>query len=283
MVNSSLTAREIELIVSGIKSLSILPDEELFRSTLSSVLQTLRGADDFNSLDFIVSLWGTMPHSMHLLLWPFVVNELLLVGMSSKQQSFYDATEIASHMHKEGMFHLRMQLEEMDAFQKKEVAEIVFRPAFVYSYPLFAFLLQTSLRDILIEKVHQAFIEQPEDPFIEAIAPILDISVTSHLHLLRAYMEQAHMRSLPLPLKMEAGSIILEYLQTISDSEREQPWLVKTIEATVGMGVEGTRQVLERIVQEKKMGLLYKWPKECRKAAVQALKSLGNNLVSGKL
>ncbi len=230
-----------------------------------------------------MNLWGRMPHTMHVLLWPFVINELLIVGMSGKKQSFYDATEIASHMHKEGMYHLRPKIEGMDAFKNKQVAEIVFRPTFVYSYLLFAFLMQTSLKDILINRVHQAFIEQPDDPFIEAIAPVLDMSVPAHVVLMRSYMEQAHLRSVPLSLRLEAGTIILEYLQTLSDEEKGMDWHAKTIAATVELKVEGTKKILQKIVQEKKMGFIYKWPKDCRKAAEQALKGQGTQLISEKL
>lgn len=285
MLTANLTPREIEIVVAGVMSLAESIDIADFCRMIAAILETLRDQENFNSLDFLVNLWKKSLPQMHLMLWPFVINELLMIGMSLKKQSFYDATEIACQMPRDGMYHLRPQIEEMSAFKNKEVAETVFEPAFVYSYPLFAFLLQTSLRDVLSIKIHEALIEQPQDPYIDAIAPILNVSVPAHLAFLRMYMEKAHLEAMPLSVKLEAGAIILEYLQSLSDAERDQPWLAKSISSTVVLCVEGTKQFLQKIVQEKKMGILHKWPKDCRKAAAKALQNMGNQsqLISGKL
>ncbi len=52
------------------------------------VSRALRDVEQLNSLSFVVALWCKMPFAMHLLLWPFVVNELLLIGVASDRETF---------------------------------------------------------------------------------------------------------------------------------------------------------------------------------------------------
>ena len=274
LVAGRLTDRERDVLISGLKHIAESEDIANFRRLLSKVLSTLRDSENQSSLDFVVDLWSKMPYAMHLLLWSFVVNELLIVGMEANRESFFEATEIASHMHLDQMKNLCSQLEEMDTFQEKRVARSIFDPNYIFSYQLFAFLLETSLGDIVAEKTLSALLAQPQDPLFEAIGPLLEILHPPHLEFIRSYLVQAHLEEPPLALKMAAGKIILEYLQNISEEKKELPWLKKTIAATSGLYVKDMPEMLCQIVKDKKMGVFPTWPKDCRKAADIALKAL---------
>ena len=54
----------------------------------------------------------------------------------------------------------------------------------------------------------------------------------------------------------------------------DEAWVVKTIRATPQMQVEETRALLERIIAEKRMYIVPKWPNGCRQAATAALEQL---------
>jgi hypothetical protein len=232
------------------------------------------------SLDFIVEFWAKMPHASHLMLWPFVVNELLVVGIEENRESFFEVLEIASHMHSDGMKSMKPQLEEMDGFNQTAIAEICFRSSCIYSYPLYAFLFETSLGDALSEKVLEAFKKEPQDQLMEAVAPLLVLENAHHLEFLNNYLLQAHQKEPPLSLKMAGGEIILEYLQNITDEERDNEFLEATILATSSFYTKGIKDMLEGIISQKKALVVPVWPKKSRKAAESALKALKRVSVS---
>jgi hypothetical protein len=270
-----LTDRGKNVLIGGIMHSADSGDVAYLRHLLALVLHTLRDSENLSSLDFVVDLWNKMPSAsaMHLLLWPFVVNELLIVGMGENREKFFEATEIASRLHADRMKNLCSQLEEMDAFQEKRVAENIFDPNYNASYQLFAFLCTTSLGDIIAEKILLGLRDEPQDPLFEAVGPLLEIMTPSHLEFVHSYLTQAHLEEPPLALKMAAGQIILEYLQNISKEKKELPWLKKTIAATTGLSVKGMEVMLYKIVNDKKMGVLPTWPRNCRIAADAALKA----------
>ena len=109
---------------------------------------------------------------------------------------------------------------------------------------------------------------------VAAVGPFLEITNVSHFNFLQSYLIQAHLEELPLTLKMAAGIIILEFLQNISEEEKQLPWLPKTIAAMAEFYLKDMECMLNKIVKEKKMGILPIWPKNCREAAIDVLKSI---------
>jgi hypothetical protein len=273
-LRSKLTDRVKNVLVGGIKNLADLGDFGSCRDLLTLVLHTLRDFESHGSLDFVVELWNKMPQTMQLLIWPFVVNEFLVVGEGKNKESFCEATRVASQMHIGGMKSLCSQLEELDAFQEKLVAPSFFCPKYIFSYILFAFLFGTSLGDIIAEKVVSGLLLEPQDKLFAAVGPLLEITTASHLNFIQSYLIQAHLGEPPLSLKMAAGQIILECLQNISEEEKELPGLPKAIAAMAGLYVKDMESMLYKIVKERKMGILPTWPKNCRKAANDVLKAI---------
>ncbi|TKB07952.1 hypothetical protein [Desulforhopalus sp. IMCC35007] len=274
IIVTDLTERERDVLIAGIKHLADFGSIELFCRGFNIVIRSLRESQTGRSLDFIVEFWAKMPHATHLLLWPFVVNELVVVGMEEKRQSFFEVLEIASHMHSDGMKSMKLQLEELDGFKNTPLADIYFRTSYIYSYPLFAFLLETSLGDQVALHVLESLKKDPQDQLMQAVAPILDLTKTHHLEFLCNYLMQAHQKEPPLALKMAGGEIILQYLQNITEEEKKNDFLATTIIATSSFYSKGMKDMLEFIVKDKKAVVIPAWPKNCRKAAETALKSL---------
>lgn len=277
---TDLTERERDVLISGLKFLADFGSIELFSNSFKMVILTLRQSQTGRSLDFIVEFWAKMPYASHMLLWPFVVNELLIVGMEEKRDSFFEVLEIASHMHSDGMKSMKPQLEEMDGFRETPLADICFRSSCIYSYRLYAFLFETSLGDQLSVKVLEAFQKEPQDKLMEAVAPLLELEKTHHLEFVYNYLLQAHQKEPPLSLRMAGGEIILEYLQNITEENKSSEFLETTILAASSFYTKGIKDMLEQIVTAKKAVVIPLWPKTCRKAAENALKSLKRVSVS---
>lgn len=280
IIATDLNERERDVFIAGMKFMADYGSIDLFSRGFKMAIKTLRESHTGRSLEFIVDFWAKMPHASHLLLWPFVVNELLVVGMDEQRESFFEVLEIASHMHSDGMKSMKPQLEEMDGFNQTPLAETIFRSSYVYSYPLYAFLFETSLGDALSVKVLEAFKKEPQDKLMQAVAPILELENAHHLEFLYNYLLQAHQKEPPLSLKMAGGDLILEYLQNVNNEQRENEFLEATILATSLFYTKGMKDMLEKIVSERKAVVVPVWPKKCRKAAEASLKALKRVSVS---
>ncbi len=163
IVAGRMTDKEKDVLIGGIIGFVDAGNITYFRHLLPVVLHELRGSESLNSLEFIIALWSKMPYAMHLLLWPSVVNELLICGTNKNRETFFKVTKIASHIHVDRMHSLRLQLELMDVFKKRNVAECIFDPTYKFSYKLFAFLGKTSLGDIIVDKIFSDLREKPQD------------------------------------------------------------------------------------------------------------------------
>lgn len=283
ILTGGMTDREKDVLIGGLILLVDQGNVAEFHRLLTMVLQTLRDVEQLNSLAFVIDLWGKIPFAMQLLVWPFVVNESLVIGMVAGRQTFIEAIEIASHMHIERMKSLSPHLELMDGFLEKEIAEEFFIPENIKSYRLFGVLLETSLGSTLGEIILAALREKPQDSLFKAIGPILELEVPAHLQFLQAYLGQAHLDEPPLPLKMAVGEIVIDFLENINAEDRDLPWLESTISAMVDFNSKGMVEMLGRIVKEKKLGMLPLWPKKCRIAAAAVLKSLKRRRTLSKL
>ena len=269
-----LNKRGKEVLVGGILSFVDTGNTAYFCRLLTMVLQSLRDCEGFSSVEFIVDLWDRVPVSLQIVIWPYLVNELLVVGRGKSNEIFHRATEIASQLHLERMGKLCFQLEEMEACQGKKVAATIFDPTYIFSYKLFAVLFETSLVDTVARIIYAGLLEKPQDKLFAAIGPVLDLTRPAHFSFFRSYLAQAHLKEAPLALKMAAGQIILEFLQNISEEEKALPWVQNTITASAGLYVKGMKDMLHKIVKEKKMGVLPTWPRNCRIAAETTLKSM---------
>ncbi len=274
ILSTRLTSRERKVFVSGIKYLADGEDVETFRRLFAWSLSVLRDSRELNSFDFIVEIWSEISSGVHIVLWPLVVNELLVVGLGEEKGNWLEVTKIASRMHPDAMRSLRFELEELEVFQDENVAPLIFCPSGKHTYRFFAILLETSLGTVIGEKVLEALQKEPQDTFFEAVGPLVDLAVPSHLQFLSSYLINAHFKEPPLALKMAAGEIVLEFLQNLSEDQKNLPWLSKTIASTSDLYVKGMKTMLGRIVKEKKMGVVPAWPKSCRKVAEGSLRAL---------
>ena len=157
---------------------------------------------------------------------------------------------------------------------KKKIAEDIFDPRLKNALPLYPFLLETSMKRPIGTRILKSLAADPPDWLIEAVAPLLQLEIPQHIKFLQTYLLAAQQDYFPINLRVAAGSLVVRHLSEISEQQRREAWVVKTIQAIPEMQVEETRQLLVRITEEKHMVILPKWPNGCRRAAAEALKSL---------
>lgn len=276
-----LTPREQKILIAGIKSFADAEKFNQSKKLLTVVLSAMRAAEKMDSLLFVVKLWTKMPYNMHMMLWPYVLNELLMVGTDGDVEAFQEATEIASHMHESAMMQMLGQLERMDAFKKKMIAAEIFKSSNQISFPLFGFLMGTSIGAMVSEKVLAALQERPPDTLLETVGPMLNLQNPEHVKFLHFYLLEGRKKEVSPELRIAAGDIAASFILQANEEQKASPWMEKSIVGLSELKVKSSRKVLEYILREKKLGLVPLWSRSCRKAAGTALKMVKKNKLVG--
>lgn len=269
-----ITDREKLVLLGGFESLAEENDIDLLYKLLKKILPLFRKHKNEGSLHLILDLHDKLSEAKKSVLWPFMINELLATGFDNNSDTFVELTRKASELPIAAMHSLGIHLESLEAFDKGNIAPVVFEPSLLCSYPLFSFLIETSVGKGIAEKVLGELVKRPQDKLISIMAPLLNLGTTAHDEFLINYLLQAHHEEPPLVLRMAAGQIIVDYLVKIADESKENERLPEIIVSSVELYCRQTKEVLEKVVSEKKFGMLYVWPKNCRKAAWTALKTL---------
>ncbi|MCB2216921.1 hypothetical protein [Desulfofustis glycolicus] len=204
-------------------------------------------------------------------LWPYTVNEILVCGSSTDEQSFVALCRFAARFSPADMAAGLEHLRDLDAFQNNTIAPDIFPGLSTDCYPLFAFLLKTEIESYVGERVIGGLRRRPPEWLIKAVVHLLDLSKQEHKLFLYSYLRQAPEKSMPPVLKGAAAKIIADGLATLPQERRAESWLPETIGVLTQLPAEQTTAILEQIASERKLLFIPEWPSECRKAAQQAL------------
>jgi hypothetical protein len=274
ILTTRLKTEEVEILIRGLAHLVSCEDTVRFHDAIHFIAVLLRGAENLSSQQFLVLILRQIPPAMQSLIWPIIVNEVLAMGRAADQTHFDELTAIAGRMSASAMRALWPELETMDTFQEKRMATDIFNPAAKNSYLLFSCLLETSMKKQIGARVLDSLRANPPDWLIEAVAPLLQLAIPQHLKFLRTYLLVAQQNVFTVAMRVAAGTFVVHLLPEISERQRTEAWVAKTILATPEMQVAETRPLLVRIVEERHMVVIPKWPSACRKAAAEALRHL---------
>ncbi len=204
-------------------------------------------------------------------LWPYAVNELLVCGSSSDEQTYVALCRFAARFPPADMAAGLEHLQDLDAFQNNTIAPDIFPGLSTDCYPLFAFLLKTEIEPYVGERVIGGLRRRPPEWLIKAVINLLDLSKQEHKLFLYSYLRQAPQASMPPVLKTAAARIIAAGLAALPQERRSETWVPETIGVLAQLPAEQTNAILEQIARERKLLFIHEWPSECRKLAQQAL------------
>ena len=208
------------------------------------------------------------------ILWPYIVNEILVCGSSSDQQSYQYLCKVAANVPPAEMLAALPQLQLMEAYQDNTIAPDIFNAVPRVCYPFFAFLYKTEIASFVGERILGGFRRNPPDWMIQAMVPLLDLTNQEHKVFLYSYLRQATQKTIPTALKSVAAKIIVSALGDLPQEKRAESWVQNSIEALANLKTSESLALLNQIATHKKLLFIPEWPVECRKAAEVALQSL---------
>lgn len=274
-----LAPRMIDLLIKGVVHLTEAGTESgHLRQVVDFISLQLRSSTTGSSLPFLVMLCRQLKPAGIEFLWPTLINELLTVGRQAEQQRlFSELSTIAAGIPGKAMRDRLPELDGIDCIKKRKIAQDIFAPELKKAYPIYAVLMGTSLRLPIASRVLDNLKAAPPDWLIEAVSPLLELAQPHHMQFLYSYLNGAQQQRYSASLLVMAGKLVVERLPILDEPARKEAWVAVTIQATAKIQVEGTRELLEQILAEKKLIIVPKWPSPCRQAAEQTLKILKRN------
>ncbi len=209
------------------------------------------------------------------LLWPYVVNEILVEGSSKDKIAYHQLCQVAARFSAQQMSAMLPELSALEAFENNKVAPDIFHAVSPSCYSLFAFLYKTKIERSVGERIIGGLRRNPRDWLIKAVAPLLNLNQQEHKLFLYSYLRQApQKKEISVALKKIAARIIFETLTTLPQERRNEQWVENTIAALSQLPGEKTVEVLTQIAGAKKMLFIPKWPAACRTAAQTSLSAV---------
>ncbi|MDJ0623805.1 MAG: hypothetical protein QNJ17_12625 [Desulfocapsaceae bacterium] len=271
-LSSALSEKSWHILSNGLHMIVQSGNMARLMATIRLFTETMRSSAQGNTLrlfDLTVKLCSPEEKKI---LWPHIVNELLVVGSSKDKIAFHQLSQVAARHSYDEMIAALPQLQALESFADNKVASDIFHAVSPSCYPLFAFLLKTELERYIGERVLGGLRRNPRDWLIKAIAPILDLNIQEHKLFLYSYLRQApQSKNVSVALKKIAAKIISDALAAMSQERRTEQWVETTIGALAELPGERTMQVLQQIAGGKKMLFIPDWPAACRHAAQNAL------------
>lgn len=274
LLQAPLEQREWHLLKGALQERLEVIGLDHFHSLCAEVLPALRRSPALSSARCLLELWNALPPTLHMHLWPYAADELLLFGMAGAKRDFYQLSECVGITPMEVMNRQRSLLERQPAFCGQRLAPRVFCPAYTSTYRFFAFLLDTSLQVQIAAAVINELRRNPQDELIAVVIFLLHPEEEAHVRFLANYLRHAHGEVFPEGLTVAAARLMAELLPQLDEKSKEEPWLERTISAMAIWHSEDTIKVLEKIVEERRFALIPAWNKRCRHAAEIALERL---------
>jgi hypothetical protein len=267
MLGQPLGIQEWEVFICGMAEFAEKGKPVPFFRVFLIILQRLRVQKQRHSLECCIDIWRRLPVAKRGIIWPFMVNELLIAGAEERRDLYFLATEQIVSFDLRLSIDLLEELEKLDAFRTQKVAEVIFRAPFFDSYPFFALLLTTSLQKEILPKVLSELKKDPQDPVFAMVVPFLNSGQAEHVEFVRQYLLTSQQGVIPLRLRDSGGLIIVRGLMAMSDEEKGQPWVSEAIAVLAELWVDEAEELLHQIQQSKNIGVMFVWPRECRQAA----------------
>lgn len=262
------TGREWNVTMAGLNAVICKQGFGSFFALCRGVLESLHADGGSLGQRFVIDLVRRVDNEHRAMLWPFLVNEMVVAGAGERTR-FVLLARYAARMPDKSMFSFLPYLESLDGFGKMEGKKYCtfFLPDVVEAFPLYSFLLETSLNQETANQVLDGLQSNPPDHFMSAVSHLLRPDNAEHLQLLKQYLLSRPKGDLPAIVQDRGAQLLVNFLRASEGRDVDEEMLLELIAASKGIASDVIQGMLKRITSEKKMGVVYLWSTRCRKVA----------------
>jgi hypothetical protein len=261
-----------EIITCGLYDILKIGDRNILAAAIRMVVDPLRRAAPGDSMTFFLKIIESCKEAEADLLWPFVLNEQLMCGSSGNIDVYRRIYVYLTVLPWQKMVQSLPVLQGLDAFTRGPVSSDIFAEIAPSCYPLCAFLLRTALGPQIREQLIAGLKNSSSDALIRSLAPLLDPALAEHKTFLDSYLRRPPLSELSEGMKAMAGNLIVEKLTLLPQEQRDQSWVPEAINTLGGLPSGKVLDLLNQIINNKRLLVIPEWPLACRKSAEEAKK-----------
>lgn len=270
-LHSPLDPDELRIVIYGMRHLLTKLDDEELRRALLMILEIIRRSGFTSPLSLLLEVSRGLAAPEFVLLWPYMVNEILIEGPSRDPKLFHHLCLQAARL---PIPHMRKQLpllRTLEACSKKRISANIFSPPPAELHALFRLLLGTTDAKYLYERLINGLRQKAFCWLDEAVAPLLDHMHPVHRQFISQLLQQDDPLNPSPSLKKIGAGIIIESLPRIPEEQRMEEWIPVSIAALAKAKNPGAPKMLNGILKEKNFLVIPEWPGPARKAARETL------------
>jgi len=279
----------------GLADPAAFPGRELDRVQVKGKQEAVVLHEVFPALSPVLRLDGRMPLMEALAtlgqqcsergreaLWPFVADEYLSRKPGTSSASEARALKFLDELQPHAVSRAVERLCVLPALAQRKLARDFFAVSQPRGYRLMAYLLATPRADLIGPDVFARL--RPHPITLPGAAEVLHAleryrpEYATFLHHLLLGMVSGRASQ---DLVSEGCTLLVRAMRRLDTERRKEHWVSEAIAHLGEMRWVGAKALLESIVGQRKWGLAYAWPSECRKSAQQALRSLAGQEADG--
>ena len=256
----------------AVSSLLTADDATTVDRVIEIIATAIRGRGPEATLAFWERVCANPRPGLSDAVWPHLVCELLIAADGGRELMLILPGLVGSPRAMSRPGNLA-RLEKLKGFGDPRGGVGFFRWPERRCFPVFAALLKTSRNMTFGTSLQAGLAGAGPDPQIRAMAEALGPYRPNQSGLYRAWLRSASVQGdAPPPELLE---ILRNRLATMAPAERSESWVAEAV-ATIGQhSCAAGRQLLRRIVSERRLLVIPAWPLDAREAAERALGSIG--------
>jgi len=273
-LKKELSATELQILECVTEELVAKSDIALLDRSLPLIIKPLRRSKTLSVAEFLLMVSQACPVEKLALLWPHLVNQILIGFMKDSPTAVDELYNIVMRLPESEMKEGITRLERLDAMDKRLLTEKLFHPPDKRLYPLFARLLLSSSGALVGSNLLSGFHASPPDWIGAGVFAVMDEYDPSYQELFVKFLREGKNPGVSEALKQLAGVIITEKLYQLKEDAKCEPKVLKAIKSLGSLKFEKAKSVLRGIVKERKLVFWRRWPAEYRRAARESLVKL---------
>ncbi len=231
----------------------------------------LRRRSPQSALNFLCSLAARCDEEQFAGLWPFLVNEILVTGPGVAPELCAEACALAVSLSDDGVRVALPRLESLECLHGQKISGDVFRAPSPDLRRILAWLLETSRGALIARKVATTMRESATGGLAATVLPLIEQGTAPERHFLGAWLRTADLASASDDVLSFAAPLLAAGLAELPAERRREPWVTGAIAILGHCRTPLAREVLLRIVAERRARLFPAWPQACRRAAAAAI------------
>ena len=273
IARTGLAQDEWAIAVAGMRELADPEQEERLFGPLLILTDALRASGKSSVLAFLRDICRDLDTAQIALLWPFLVNEILLEGRRHDTGALLEVCARAASLDENTMQSRLPRLESLSALRERRCARDAFTPPPQELYGVFSLILNSTHADFVGERLLDGMRHHPPNWLAEAVVPFLRRYQPKYR---RFMIEVLKMRDDEEPNKSlleAAGRVAADHLPALTFRNADQEWVPRTLRAMAALRVPGGQAILRNIVDQRRWFIIHAWPEPCRHAARDTLAS----------